>query len=223
MTTALGQGWNVLVSAVATSYQLLKMALWRMLLGGNFTSLFSWSLPHFYFSLLASSFFFVTEWLLFSCRSSSNNLIGSLFFLLPCLALGCQQVCHDFAHDLLLAECGQWAGLLMDCFFGLFLREGSYSIFSALLHMFDGHMQNRWGKWRCRVSFMLMFKFIKQHFLILHFDDGCTLKKQLFPLFSYSHWKNVVSFVFSHLSWLIIYPNNTKYAGLLLMKPGEQL
>lgn len=92
--------------------------------------------------------------------------LDPFFFLLPCLALGCQQVCHDFAHDLLLAECGQWAGLLMDCFFwfiferrlqkvwwvcqrrtsdALFLR---YSVFSALMHMFDVHMQNRWGEWK---------------------------------------------------------------------------
>lgn len=107
---------------------------------------------------LGFSLFFVTEWLLFSCRSSSNNLIRSFFFLLPCLALGCQQVCHDFAHDLLLAECGQWAGLLMDCFLVYFwekapgsdefVSDGPLMLYSCVtqssLHFCTCLM---WGKW----------------------------------------------------------------------------
>lgn len=62
---------------------------------------------------------FLTKWLPHSCRSSSNNLIR-YFSLWPWLALGCQQVCHDFAQDLLLVRSGQKAAG-----FTILLKEGS--------------------------------------------------------------------------------------------------
>lgn len=125
MTTALGQGWNVLASAAATSYQLLKMALWRTLLGGNFTSLFSWSLPHFYFSLLASFFFLSQSDYYLAAGQAQITWLDPFFPLaLPCsgLSTSVPWLCSWS----IISRVWPMGWLTDGLLFGLFLREGSW-------------------------------------------------------------------------------------------------